>query len=920
MTENWSVDRISRLARVRRLLSDHGQEVAPTAVNEWYRWRTNERGANITDKFLFFILRFITAEGDETKLGQLLKNPRMRERLSVHPVVSAYIRMLSPLSLGFQLLPAVSPAQIFANDLVAGKPITNERYRILQELQPVWAPFIARFVIHLSTVAEAHGIGILNQISHHPGTIAQYYLPGVDNHPHLEGFNAENFRWYVCRCGTLNYVGNCGNVVAESICSNCGLHIGLRYHVLAPGVRHATTGDFPPPTGLHIDRIPPTGPFHSVRGKTPLVTRYSILLVTSALMGGILNEQTGYDTVNRVFRTLPRTDQRNDDTMRSLIEMLSTQMMTSMNVFHELFDQADRQLTMVEKFKILHLLLHKFLETEDPHLSADPAQFLAPQGRENFENALANILARNGNLHIDLQRLTDKASTFFKNTLRENEKSSWAYVRPVFSNRRSVQGELARNPNLHESYQFLGFLLDDLWANKLDSLQFLGDAMRFVALVRTVLQGQITQDETQQMSIADGLQRIIEFVETKAVILDRGRPVSSAEQVYNLFVGLKSLWDRFSQLPNAENKTFLDHFECQQVALNVRPKTVLDEDAPLILILAGNGLPETIFVCQLLAHAVEAAASVSSTNFIQPHCRAKSGRVRLSCLNAASMAEFDESLYAHVSVEEVDHFIRDHAIDKSTLQLANSFAMTAILGPAGSTIAEDLILEAFSEFTFKDIVESNNFLLNLERRFLAWHPTPILTEIQDRIIADLEKSRTLAEAKAILLSASQFVQQNTEPLLISKVRNSFVSDIIAELSKAGIITERHMSNDTVSALDSHFKLEVRHLPGLLKTISSRMKGDDIFGGRIPEGWTKMLPEQMAQQTLQLLRAQSESVVETLLSLVNNINQPDPGPELQPQKSLLFAVRQLEGENWDGFGPELRMEHIGHVLLLAESES
>jgi len=67
-----------------------------------------------------------------------------------------------------------------------------------------------------------------------------------------------------------------------------------------------------------------------------------------------------------------------------------------MNVFRELFGQADRQLTMVEKFKILHLLLHKLLETRDPNLSADQAQFRAPQGRDNFENALANILARNG--------------------------------------------------------------------------------------------------------------------------------------------------------------------------------------------------------------------------------------------------------------------------------------------------------------------------------------------------------------------------------------------------------------------------------------------------------------------------------------------------------------------------------------------
>jgi len=61
-------------------------------------------------------------------------------------------------------------------------------------------------------------------------------------------------------------------------------------------------------------------------------------------LAGILNEQTGMNAVNHIFQTLPRTDQRNDDDIRSLIEMLSIKLMTSMNVFHELFGQADRQL------------------------------------------------------------------------------------------------------------------------------------------------------------------------------------------------------------------------------------------------------------------------------------------------------------------------------------------------------------------------------------------------------------------------------------------------------------------------------------------------------------------------------------------------------------------------------------------------
>ena len=271
--------------------------------------------------------------------------------------------------------------------------------------------------------------------------------------------------------------------------------------------------------------------------------------------------------------------------------------------------------------------------------------------------------------------------------------------------------------------------------------------MRFIALVRSVLQGTVTREEASRMSIRQGLDKIIEAVSQKAVLLDRGRPVSSGDQVNQLFRGLKQLWDSFSQLPNLEHKTFLDHFECQQINENIRPKTILNEDAPLILILAGNDLPETTFVCQLLDHATGAASSVSRIDFVQPYCRLGSGRVRLSCNSAAVLADFDESLYAHVAIEEVDQFISDHVIDKDTLRLAESFAMTAILGSAGSTIAQDIAMETIPEFVFKDNVESSNYLLTLERRSLRWQPTEINPEVKERIITDLERNRCLAEAK-----------------------------------------------------------------------------------------------------------------------------------------------------------------------------
>ena len=271
--------------------------------------------------------------------------------------------------------------------------------------------------------------------------------------------------------------------------------------------------------------------------------------------------------------------------------------------------------------------------------------------------------------------------------------------------------------------------------------------MRFIALVRSVLQNTVTLEDARRMTIRQGLDKLIDAVRQKAVLLDRGRPVSSPDQVNKLFHGLKMLWDNFSHLPNLERKTFLEHFECQQVNINVRPKTVLEEDAPLILILAGNDLPETTFICQLLSHAVEAASSVSLTEFIQPHCRAGSGRVRLSCINSAVMADFDESFYAHVATEDVNRFISDHVIDRNTLRLAESFAATAVLGSAGSAIAQDLALEHIPEFVFKDNTESNNYLLTLERRSLPWQPTAINPEIQDKIITDLERNRSLAEAK-----------------------------------------------------------------------------------------------------------------------------------------------------------------------------
>lgn len=139
--------------------------------------------------------------------------------------------------------------------------------------------------------------------------------------------------------------------------------------------------------------------------------------------------------------------------------------------------------------------------------------------------------------------------------------------------------------------------------------------------------------------------------------------------------------------------------------------------------------------------------------------------------------------------------------------------------------------------------------------------------------------------------------------------------------RAEILTERHMSNATLSVFNRYLKLEVRHVFYLLKAIIARMKGDDIFGGRIPEGWTAVLSEDLAKLTRQKLRtnAQAGEILDTLLQMVNVITTSQPVPDcLTPESSLLLAIRQTEGTDWDGIPVELKMENLGHVLLIVES--
>jgi hypothetical protein len=126
-----------------------------------------------------------------------------------------------------------------------------------------------------------------------------------------------------------------------------------------------------------------------------------------------------------------------------------------------------------------------------------------------------------------------------------------------------------------------------------------------------------------------------------------------------------------------------------------------------------------------------------------------------------------------------------------------------------------------------------------------------------------------------------------------------------------------MSTATKIALNQHLKLEVRQVFGLLKAISFRMKGDDV---RVPEGWTTMLSDSLAQKTrAQLLAEPGDLIVGTLLLLANNVTDSESVPvSLMPGESLLLAIRYIQGQEWNGIPAELKMENLGHVLRIAES--
>ena len=77
MTEEWTVDRIRRLASIRKQLTRNGVDATANVIAEWGRWQKNQNDRNFADSLLFFVLCFSSSEGDQTRLSILFRHEQV---------------------------------------------------------------------------------------------------------------------------------------------------------------------------------------------------------------------------------------------------------------------------------------------------------------------------------------------------------------------------------------------------------------------------------------------------------------------------------------------------------------------------------------------------------------------------------------------------------------------------------------------------------------------------------------------------------------------------------------------------------------------------------------------------------------------------------------------------------------------------
>jgi len=135
MTKEWTVERIRQLAVIREALDSGRSQVAADALNKWTRLRRIEHDPATTEAFLFFVLNFSSGRGDETRLRALFGHHQANQELDRHPIIRPYMfKLVSPLSLGFDLLPTGMRTQRFEERLSNRLPLDDilPYYHLLQ--------------------------------------------------------------------------------------------------------------------------------------------------------------------------------------------------------------------------------------------------------------------------------------------------------------------------------------------------------------------------------------------------------------------------------------------------------------------------------------------------------------------------------------------------------------------------------------------------------------------------------------------------------------------------------------------------------------------------------------------------------------------------------------------------------------------
>ena len=196
------------------------------------------------------------------------------------------------------------------------------------------------------------------------------------------------------------------------------------------------------------------------------------------------------------------------------------------------------------------------------------------------------------------------------------------------------------------------------------------------------------------------------------------------------------------QLRNEKNtgKSFLQYFEFQDVANNVQPKTILDQNAKLVLIFTGRALRIDIQlpvepcrrICIIRSAPQLCPAPMSTwralpTLLHQRFCHEWLWRIlertrlrwRSRPFHTRSRHRWNHSTACRTVCKD-GHF----GIDRQLAAIAGSLRFGVLY-----------------EFVFKDDMKSVNYIANLERRSVPWQPSPIPPEFQKLILIDLVRKR-----------------------------------------------------------------------------------------------------------------------------------------------------------------------------------